>query len=569
SCTLHVYGSAAFDSGSGAAYASASASVSIQHGTLLASATGFEAPLIDPFPTTLATSWSVIDTLGGTTTLARDLVLRGVTPGLLHTARGAPAATLGDSPGDGQQPWLMALEAPPSGSCGSCLGRIGSLALASHTCALAENGQLRCWGSNDDGQVGDGSVLDQHFPAFVCASGSYNGNDCVPLAGIAMVAAGDSHTCALRGSGQVVCWGNNNSGRLGDGTTDSHLNPVTVCATGDLPHGTCVPLTNVAAIAAGAAHSCALRSDGNVACWGFGWVGQLGSGSSFLYTSSHPDSVCSTGSTLAGTCVPMPNATALAAGNQHTCAIVENGSVKCWGVDVQAQLGAGVSSSLQHNPVTVCVTGSTAGNCDPLTGAFALAAGAQHTCALLQDGHVRCWGIRDQLGTGAAFAAAFSAHPVPVCRTGSSADATCSELDQVAAIAAGNAHTCALRESGEVLCWGSNLRGALGNGQQSEVRYNPVVVCRSGSTDGGDCAPLSGTAAIAAGDQHSCALRDDGSMQCWGKGDEGQLGDPRAGGIFSALHPGGVCLTTVDNLCVPLEDAALRQCVALVVEVAP
>jgi alpha-tubulin suppressor-like RCC1 family protein len=220
----------------------------------------------------------------------------------------------------------------------------------------------------------------------------------------------------------------------------------------------------------------------------------------------------------------------------------------------------------------VCASGSVAqGSCVPVQGAIALAAGAHHSCALLADGSVRCWGARDQVGAGDGFAAQFAANPVPVCRQGSSATGDCSALTAVTAIAVGSWHSCALLDDGGAVCWGWGWLGALGNGQQElgEVRRNPVPVCSSGSTGGGDCVPATGLAALAAGNQYSCALRDDQQALCWGSGGQGQLGDPRAGSGYTAVHPGDVCLTTVNNLCLPFDDAALRRCVELVVEVAP
>ncbi len=231
-----------------------------------------------------------------------------------------------------------------------------------------------------------------------------------------------------------------------------------------------------------------------------------------------------------------------------------------------------MTTASRSNPAPVCATGSASGaNCVSLQNAIALAAGALHTCALLQDGRVQCWGARDQIGDGDAFAAQSSFNPLPVCLTGSAVDSSCSALDEVVAIAAGTWHSCALRSSGRVVCWGWNWMGALGNGVQNllDVRRNPVDVCRSGSPDTSDCVALTDVAAIGAGAQYSCALIGSGGMQCWGNGGQGQLGDPRAGANYTAPNPGPVCLTTVDNLCVPFSDPALRTCAPLTVEVAP
>jgi len=516
-CTLHVAGTVVLDTLHGATLDHAAASVSHAHGAISADANGFSAALIDPTPVAIATSWTVVDNRQTEATLSRDLVLAAVTPGLVHTVRAAPAATQGDAASEGRQPWLSAFEAPAAGRCGNCLGRIGSLALNDHTCALVADGRVRCWGRNANGQVGDGSQVEQRFPSLVCASGSYLTSNCVPLTGIAALAAGETSSCALRDDGQVMCWGGNGSGRLGDGTYNIQLNPVTVCASGDAAHGNCDPLRDVAALAVGAWHACALQTDTSVVCWGDALGGQTGNGASGLLVNfPHPVAVCSTGTTTNNSCTPLTGASALTAGGWHSCAIVGDG-VQCWGSDAQGQLGDGVSSSVQHNPVRVCATGSGVG-CPPLTSAIALAAGLQHTCALLQNGRVRCWGTHDQVGDGDATVRPYDANPVAVCASGSVASANCIELEDAIALAAGYRHTCALRGNGQVMCWGANQTGALGNGQQNEVRRNPVAVCTSGTTNGGDCAPLSGVAAIAAGEQYGCALLDDDTMKCWGNG---------------------------------------------------
>lgn len=572
-CTLHVAGTVVLDTLHGATFDHAEASVSHAHGAISADASGFTAALIDPTPVTVATSWTVTDSQQGAATLSRDLAFTAVTPGLVHTVRALPLATQDSTAGDGRQPWLGAVEAPPTGHCGVCQGRIGSLALADHTCALVADGRVRCWGRNASGQVGDGSQVEQRFPSLVCATGSYALNDCVAFGGAAALVAGEEHSCALRSDGQVACWGSNGSGRLGDGTTTARANPTTVCANGNLAGGNCEPLASIAALAAGGRHTCALQTDGRIQCWGDDNLGQTGNGVSGLFQAfANPVWVCSSGSTPGGDCTPLAGAASLACGTEHCCAIGADGRVQCWGTNARGQLGDGESATSRHWPAPVCTTGSVpCGANNELQDAIALAAGALHTCALLQDGSVQCWGARDQIGDGDGFTAPTAVNPVPVCTSGSSVDGTCSALGDVVAIAAGTWHSCALQASGSVVCWGWNWLGALGNGQQSvaEVRRNPVEVCRSGSTDGGDCAPLTDVAAIAAGAQYSCALIGSGGMQCWGNGGQGQLGDPRAGTNYTAPHPGTVCLTTVDNLCVPFADPALRSCVALTVEVAP
>jgi alpha-tubulin suppressor-like RCC1 family protein len=393
-----------------------------------------------------------------------------------------------------------------------------------HTCARTSSGGVWCWGANYSGQLGDGTTTTRSTPVAVSGLPS----------GVTAIAAGGFYTCALTGSGGVWCWGRNCSGQLGDGTTTTRSTPVVV---GGLPSG-------VTAITAGGAHTCALTGSGGVMCWGFNWFGQLG-GSSSLFGSSTPvavsglasgvtaiaaggDHTCAltssggvrcwggnfygqlgNGSTFGGT-TPVAvsglasGVTAIAAGYAHTCARTGSGGVMCWGDNEAGQLGDG-STIYRSTPVAV---GGLA------SGVTAIAAGTYHTCALMSSGEVRCWGDNEagQLGDGS-----FTDSSTPVVVSGLPSGVT--------AIAAGRLHTCALTSSGEVWCWGGNFYGQLGDGSTT-TRTTPVAV--SG---------LSGVTAIAAGAVHTCALTSSGGVWCWGYNFYGQLGD---GSTTARTTPGAV-----------------------------
>ncbi|MGC9079924.1 MAG: RCC1 domain-containing protein, partial [Nanopusillaceae archaeon] len=181
----------------------------------------------------------------------------------------------------------------------------------------------------------------------------------------------------------------------------------------------------------------------------------------------------------------------IAAGGSHTCALLSDGTVKCWGSNDDGQLGDG-TNVYRHTPVIV----------QNLSNAIAIAAGESHTCALLSDGTVWCWGYNafGQLGYGTYFTDRYT--PVKV-----------QNLSNAIAIAAGGYHTCALLSDRTVWCWGSNYFGQLGDGTR-EDRHTPVKVQN-----------LSNVIAIAAGWYHTCALLYDGTVWCWGDNDDGQLGD--------------------------------------------
>jgi len=336
------------------------------------------------------------------------------------------------------------------------------------TCAVSVGGRVNCWGYNADHRVGDGTDTDRLVPTHVALN---------PGLRAVEVDAGERHACALVGTGAVYCWGMNAEGEVGDGTTQPRPSPVLV---------TTVSASRVVALEAGSATSCALLDDGTLRCWG--------------------DVTPATPHTFpTGTRVVQA-----ASGGSHTCALNSEGLVWCWGQNLSGQLGRGTVSLRELQPA------------DPVTlpgpgRAKAITAGTNHTCALLVDGSVSCWGSNSsgQLGVGVAGDRSTPSDPIALQGSG-----------RAKAISAGGSHTCALHTDGTIACWGYNLYGQLGDGgNANQFATHDVVGLPGGST----------AVAVTAGLDHTCALKADGAMACWGRNGDGQLGDTTTGDRPSAV----------------------------------
>ncbi len=330
-----------------------------------------------------------------------------------------------------------------------------------HTCAVTSLGGVKCWGLNNNGQLGDNSTTSRLTPVDVSGLTS----------GVTAIATGSYHTCALTTSGGVKCWGLNDNGQLGDSSNTRRLTPSEVSGLS----------SGVAAIATGSYHTCALTTSGSVKCWGLNDNGQLGNNSNTPRLT--PGDVWGLTSGV----------TAIATGSYHTCALTTSGSVKCWGLNDNGQLGDNANT---RRSVPAEVSGLS-------SGVEAIAAGTSHTCALTTTGGVKCWGLNDngQLGDNSN-----TRRLTPAVVSGLSSG--------VEAIATGSYHTCALTTPGGVKCWGLNQNGQLGDNSNTRRLFPGDV---SGLTNGVE--------AIAAGSYHTCALTTLGSLKCWGLNDNGQLGD--------------------------------------------
>jgi alpha-tubulin suppressor-like RCC1 family protein len=332
-----------------------------------------------------------------------------------------------------------------------------------HTCALTTTGGTKCWGLNDTGQLGDGSLTSRSQPPSTS------------IPGFATVAAGGGHTCAIATTGRGVwCWGNNAHAQVGNGGSGGSIStPIPITSNGGFN-------SDVDAISVGGEFSCGLKG-GGVKCWGRNDSGQIGN--------NDPDTAFRP---LQVSDLPPSSGTKLlASGGKHSCVITNTDTVKCWGLNDHGQLGNN-NTTLSRVPVDVV----------GLTNVVGLALGGQHSCALTSAGAVKCWGANS---SGAIGDNSTTDRLVPVAVSGLASG--------VSAIAAGGGETCAIA-AGALSCWGQNSSGQVGDGTTTSRRV-PVAVPGAGAN----------IAAVTVGRAHACLRTTAGLSKCWGENENGQLGD--------------------------------------------
>ncbi|MEO6703601.1 MAG: chromosome condensation regulator RCC1 [Jatrophihabitantaceae bacterium] len=335
---------------------------------------------------------------------------------------------------------------------------------AVHTCATLADNSLRCWGNNQYGQLGDGNFVGSPKPVDVTGL----------TADPALTLSRAVHNCSLLSTGSVECWAMNIYGQLGNGTFTNSSKAIPVKG-----------LTGaVRLLAVGGDHTCVTyQADDTTWCWGQNKYGELGDGT-LTVASTKPVQVKG---------MPSPPVKMIA-GLWHTCAILKDGTTWCWGFNGEGQLGIGTQSLASPKPVQVKGLPSTPTQ---------LVLGLFHTCALVQDGSTWCWGEGKygQLGNGSTKLAV-----KPTRVVGLPSNPT--------QIYAGGFHTCATFADGTMSCWGQNIFGQLGNGNNKN-QLKPVAVkgFRPNPT------------LVAAGNLHTCAAYADGAVNCWGLNSDGQLGN--------------------------------------------
>jgi len=354
-----------------------------------------------------------------------------------------------------------------------------------HTCTLTTSGSAFCWGRGESGQLGvpvPTTTCQLDTGPFPCSM--------VPVAvrgGLAFtqLTAGGSHTCGLTSNGVAHCWGNNESGQLGDNSRSNRDAPVPVETE-----------LRFVAIDAGGAHTCGLTGDGKAYCWGVNNRGQLGTGT----TSNSSVPVAVTGGHTFKQMVAGGFFFQSAREGEdefvdgHTCALTTTGEAWCWGNNDHGQLGIGAPAMAQ--PVPALVSGGV------VFVALTTGLDSSHTCGLTAAGSAYCWGanVFGALGDGSTTG---SFAPVPVS----------GGLAFTKLVAGGFiGHTCGLTASGKAYCWGENEVGQVGDGSTVD-RLVPSPVAGDLSFN-----------ALDAGYRHTCGRATTGAVYCWGANGAGQLG---------------------------------------------
>ncbi|MFT4308908.1 MAG: hypothetical protein ACMXYL_00265 [Candidatus Woesearchaeota archaeon] len=334
-----------------------------------------------------------------------------------------------------------------------------------HSCGIrAVDGRVLCWGRNNVGQIGDGTTAGPRTnPTLTTDTSAYT-----------FISSGEQHSCGIRANdSRVLCWGSNGNGVLGDGTTVQRENPTLI-------NDSSAYLT----LGLGQGHSCGIRAnDSRVLCWGWNGNGRLGDGTD---EARWNPTLTSDTSAYSG----------ITAGAHYSCGIRANDSrVLCWGTNNYGQLGDG-TDVVRWNPTLTSDTSAY----------LHVSGGGWHSCGIrASDSRVLCWGRNNvgQIGDGTTTTPRLN----PTLTTNTSAHGT---------VSAGNDYSCGIRvNDSRVLCWGANDYGRLGDGTTTGPRTNPTLTADS-----------SAYVAVSAGDWHTCGIRSyDGRVLCWGYNEFGQIGD--------------------------------------------
>lgn len=293
---------------------------------------------------------------------------------------------------------------------------------ANSICAVTMAGSVKCWGLNNNGQLGLSTTTSQSSTPLTIAG----------LSGVADIKVGGSSVCALTSNGGVKCWGSNSSGQIGNGSTGG-----VVTAPADVSG----LQSGVKQVAVGNTHACAVLSDGTAKCWGAGSYGALGDGTT--QAKNTPVTVTAVSETIVK----------ISAGSLYSCAVLGNGSVKCWGDNAKRNLGDGSFSS-SYSVAAKTATG--------VVGAKDIFTSSYTTCAILSNNTSMCWGTNDKGQNAEGYASTY--RPTPTASKG---------MTDIKSMAPSTNHGCATLLNGSAMCWGSSV---LGDGRTSQTAAAPTLV---------------------------------------------------------------------------------------------
>jgi len=361
-----------------------------------------------------------------------------------------------------------------------------------HTCVVAEARRVRCWGSGAHGKLGHGDDVDIGDDELPYEAGDLDLGGFGP---IAQLVGHEGHTCALNTRGKVRCWGYGPVLGIAADSSIGDDEPPSLAATVDLG-------SPAVQLAANALRTCALLVDGTLRCWGDNSGGELGYG--------HSDTIGDDESPAKAGPVPLGAlATVIGGGGDHFCAVTEAGDVRCWGQNNDGQLGQGHTEPIGDDETPAANSPVDLGG----AAVVQLALGGAHTCALTDDSHVRCWGLNKYGQLGLGHTADIGDDEPP----STAAPVHVDEARHVVQIAAGAVHTCAVLDDGGVKCWGYGFQGQLGYGNGDSIGDDESPSDMPDVDVGGAVVQLAmGT--------HTCALLSTGRLRCWGLAGFGQLG---------------------------------------------
>ncbi len=393
----------------------------------------------------------------------------------------------------------------------------------SHTCAIDSLKNLKCWGLNRFGQLGDGTAEAVRYTPTLISIGGADGNDngkgnnSNDEAYPTKIALGAYHTCAIDNLNNLKCWGMGWMGQLGLGTVENKNVPTIISlgdndgngngygngdsnGDGDGDGGSIYPVQ----LALGGFHTCIIDNIDNLKCWGYNIDGQVGDGTDGYY---EQDKVTPTLISLCNATY----ATQIALGGYHTCVIDSLDNIQCWGLNDNGQLGDGTYEN-KNTPTLISLGGDDDHDDRDATYPTKLFLGAHHSCIIDNLNNLKCWGLNSdgQLGDGTLDNKNM---PTTISLGGG-------DKRFPAQLALGGFHSCSIDDLNNLKCWGSNVEGQLGDGSNDNKHLPTTISLGEDDTT----YPIQ----IVLGFVHTCVVDNFNDIMCWGSNWEGQLGDGTA-----------------------------------------